>query len=257
MSLKVLRQHGWSIAAMAREFGLNWRTVRRALECEGPPAYGPRPRTFALNEAQLVHVERRLVACASIRGTDLHAELRHDYGYQGSYPTFQRQLRLLRPAVVRDPEVRFETDPGVQTQVDWAEMGLWPLGKEMVELSVMVAILGCSRAPALRFATDQTRLTSFERVVRWMFEVVSRRYEKASIVLTLTAASAIGARYLLTPLSPPPSSTASSTAPPWSTCAVAATACARIKTRPRAKTADEDVALEKRRATTPQDARND
>lgn len=166
MSMKVLQQHGWSIAAMAREFGLNWRTVKRALEHQAPPTYGPRQRPFALNELQLVHVERRLGVCPSIRGTDLHAELRHDYGYDGSYPTFQRQLRLLRPAVVRDPEIRFETDPGVQTQADWAEMGLWPLDREMVELSVMVAILGCSRAPALRFATDQTRPTSFERLAR-------------------------------------------------------------------------------------------
>lgn len=166
MTLKVLRENGWSIAAMARELGLNWRTVKRELESEGARVYGPRPRPFALNEAQLVHVERRLAACADIRGTDLHGELRHGYGYQGSYPVFQRQLRLLRPAVVRDPEIRFETGPGVQTQADWADMGLWPLGKEMVELSAMVAILGCSRAPALRFATDQTRPTSFERVAR-------------------------------------------------------------------------------------------
>jgi transposase len=177
MSMKVLQQHGWSIAAMAREFDLNWRTVKRALERQAAPAYGPRQRVFALNDAQLVHVERRLGVCPGIRGTDLHAELRHDYGYEGSYPTFQRQLRLLRPAVVRDPEIRFETEPGVQTQADWAEMGLWPLGKEMVELSVMVAILGCSRAPALRFATDHTRPTSFERLVRCIDDLGGATHE--------------------------------------------------------------------------------
>jgi len=60
MSMKVLQQHGWSIAAMAREFGLNWRTVKRTLERQAAPAYGPRRRPFALNEVQLLHVERRL-----------------------------------------------------------------------------------------------------------------------------------------------------------------------------------------------------
>ena len=30
MTLKVLHQHGWSISAMGREFGLNWRTVKRS-----------------------------------------------------------------------------------------------------------------------------------------------------------------------------------------------------------------------------------
>jgi hypothetical protein len=38
----------------------------------------------------LVHIERRLTVCPGIRGTDLHAELRYEYGYGGSYPTFQR-----------------------------------------------------------------------------------------------------------------------------------------------------------------------
>ena len=32
MSLTVLRSHGWSIAVLAREFGLNWRRVPRVGE---------------------------------------------------------------------------------------------------------------------------------------------------------------------------------------------------------------------------------
>lgn len=166
MSLKVLREHGWSIAALAREFTLNWRTVKRELESPGPRHYGPRYQAFALNAAQIAHVERRLVVCPGIRGTDLLAELRSDYSYEGSYPTFQRQLRRLRPAVIRDPEIRFETGPGLQVQADWAHLGPWHLGDQVVELYAMVAILGCSRAPAFRFATDTTRGTSFRALVR-------------------------------------------------------------------------------------------
>lgn len=165
VELKALFRFGWTVSQLAREFGLSRTTVYRELASAGPRTYGPRARPAALTEAQLVHVERRLTVCPGMRGTDLHAELRFEYGYDGSYPAFQRQLRLLRPAVVRDPEIRFETDPGVQTQADWAELGLFPLGDQMVELSVMVAILGCSRAPAIRFASDQTRPTGFERLV--------------------------------------------------------------------------------------------
>lgn len=51
-----------------------------------------------LNEAQVTHVERRLEMCPRIRVTILHHELRRDYGYQGSYPAFERHLRPLRPA---------------------------------------------------------------------------------------------------------------------------------------------------------------
>ena len=169
MELHVLHQHGWSINALAREFGLNWRTVKREVESPGPRRYPDRDEPTALSEAQLRHVERRLTVCPGIRGTDLHAELRHDYGYMGSYVAFARKLRRLRPAQVRDPEIRFETDPGVQAQVDWALLGEgWPLEDGTSELSAMVVILGCSRAPAIRFATDRTRATSLERVITYL-----------------------------------------------------------------------------------------
>jgi transposase len=165
MELHVLHQHGWSISALAREFDLNWRTVKREVESDAARRYPERAQPTALSEPQLRHVERRLAVCPSIRGTDLHRELREDYSYLGSYPAFARKLRQIRPASVRDAEIRFETDPGVQTQADWAILGPWPLGEGVAELSAMVAILGSSRAPAIRFATDRTRVTSFERLV--------------------------------------------------------------------------------------------
>jgi transposase len=166
MELHALHKHGWTISALAREFGLNWRTVKRELESGEPRRYSERAKPTALTEAQQAHVERRLAVCPTLRGTDLHGELVRDYEYVGSYPAFARHLRTLRPAEVRDPEIRFETDPGVQTQADWAILGTWPVDGEPVELSAMVAILGCSRAPAIRFATDRTRVTSLERLTR-------------------------------------------------------------------------------------------
>jgi transposase len=123
MELHVLHKHGWSISALAREFGVNWRTIKRELASPGPRGYPERLKLTALSEAQVRHVERRLVVCPTIRGTDLHAELRRDYAYRGSYPAFARHLRVLRPAPVRDPEIRFETGPGEQTQVDWRNSG--------------------------------------------------------------------------------------------------------------------------------------
>lgn len=166
VELKALRHHGWSISQLAREYGLSRDTVRRELASEHPRHYPERRQPTALSEAQRIHVERRLVICPNIRGTDLFAELGRDYDYAGSYPAFERHLRLLRPAAVHDPEIRFETDPGVQTQADWAKLGLWRLGEQLVEVSALVAILGCSRVPAIRFAADQTRPTSLERFLQ-------------------------------------------------------------------------------------------
>ena len=60
-------------------------TVRRELASEHPRHYPERRKPTALTEAQQIHVERRLAICPNIRGTDLYAELRRDYGYAGSY----------------------------------------------------------------------------------------------------------------------------------------------------------------------------
>jgi transposase len=177
MELRVLHQHGWSVAALAREFGLNWRTVKRELSSDRPRRYPDREIRTALTEAQLAHVERRLAVCPGIRGTILYEELTRDYGYAGSYPAFARHLRAVRPPRPEEAVVRFETDPGVQLQVDWAHADLWPLGGEMVELKVMVAILGYSRAPALRFATDTTRATTLERLVRCLDDLGGASHE--------------------------------------------------------------------------------
>lgn len=157
-------QHGWSVSNLARGFGLSRTTVYRELVSPAARTYSSSCCPTDFTAAQVIYLEQRLVVCPSIRGTDLHAELRHHYQYEGSYPAFQRHLRALRPAVVRDPEIRFETGPGEQTNADWAELGPWPLGTEMVELSAMVTILGNSGAPTVRFATDRTRETSLDRV---------------------------------------------------------------------------------------------
>jgi IS30 family transposase len=97
MELKALHRPGWTVSALAREFGTCRATVRRELRRDGPAQY-TRDKPTELTPAQLAHVERRLAACATIRGTDLHHELAEQYAFSGSYVSFQRQLRLLRPA---------------------------------------------------------------------------------------------------------------------------------------------------------------
>lgn len=161
MELKVLYQHGWSISQLAREFGLNWRTVKREVSSETPRRYPARSKPTMLTASQQAHVTRRLAVCPTIRGTHLHHEVCRDYGYTGSYPSFARHLEVLRPQQRREPEIRFETAPGIQVQADWAHFGAFPLGDGHVELYGLVAILGYSRAPAIRFATDRTRQTTF------------------------------------------------------------------------------------------------
>ena len=92
MELRTLHAHGWSISRLAREYGLGRRTVKREVESPEARRYERRAKPTALTEAQAAHVERRLTACPTIRGTLLHHELQRDYGYR-------RELSCLHAAL--------------------------------------------------------------------------------------------------------------------------------------------------------------
>jgi transposase len=70
-----------------------------------------------------------------------------------------------------DPPIRFETDPGLQAQVDWAHCGRWLVGEELTELHALVLVLGFSRMMSVRFATDTTRATTLELLVQLLDDV--------------------------------------------------------------------------------------
>jgi transposase len=163
--------HGWSIARIAREFDVTWRTARRYATAETLPRYRPRVRLAELALAQVAHVVRRLGAHPELRATTLYREVK-ELGYGGSYPSFARRVRLLRPVDPQaDPEVRFETDPGVQVQADWADCGRWLVGEQLRVLHALVAVLGFSRMDAVRFATDTTRPTTLRLLTECLVDL--------------------------------------------------------------------------------------
>lgn len=164
-------KQGWSISTIAEEFDVAWRTAKRYATDENAATYGPRGCPARPDEAQLAQIVRRLAVCPDLRATTLFRELRDDHGYLGSYPTLVRVVRELRPAVVDEPVVRFETDPGHQAQGDWADCGRWLLGDRLVDLYAWVCVLGFSRMCAVRFATDKTRPTTLRLIVDTLLDL--------------------------------------------------------------------------------------
>ena len=84
------------------------------------PRYGPRAPRPQLLDPYRSYLRERVEEYPRIRGTRLLREIRQ-LGYPGCYSQLTAYLREVRPAPDRGFEHRFETAPGEQAQVDFAQ----------------------------------------------------------------------------------------------------------------------------------------
>ena len=152
-----LHRQGVSVSAIARRVELDRKTVRRYI-AQGlePPAYGPRQPRISQLQAFEPYLRERLAAFPQLTGRRLHRELR-ELGYSGGYTILTDLLREIRPSEVSPFEVRFETPPGRQAQVDFAHFRTVFTDEPGVERIIWLfsLVLGHSRMLWGRFVLHQ------------------------------------------------------------------------------------------------------
>lgn len=159
---RVLLRHyleqGLSKSEVAERLGVSRRTVYhwigtgqldRDLDDE-PVRYKRRPPVGRKIDRYRGILEERLAEFPKLSAVRLHAEIQAA-GYAGGYTQVKEWVRRMRPTPVPEPVVRFETPPGLQAQVDFAEFRL-PWGKRYA----LVVVLGYSRLLWLQFFPRQT-----------------------------------------------------------------------------------------------------
>jgi transposase len=152
-----LHQQGLSVSAIARRTGLTRGTVRKYVTLGAePPAYGPRsPRLTRLTPFER-YLRDRIAAFPDLTGSRLHREIR-ELGYGGGYTVVKDFLREVRPRQSAGFEVRFETPPGRQAQVDFAHFRTVFTDEPDAERIVWLfsLVLGHSRMQWGRFVLHQ------------------------------------------------------------------------------------------------------
>ncbi len=163
MLLRHYLKEGLSKSAIARKLEISRDTIHRLirtgqldrdLDAE-PVRYKPRPEVPTKLTPYKPVILTRLEAYPRLSSVRLLAEIRAA-GYEGGYTQLKEFVRTARPRPAPEPEVRFETDPGVQGQVDFAEFK-FPWGKRYA----LVVVLGYSRLMWLRFYERQDMRTLF------------------------------------------------------------------------------------------------
>jgi transposase len=159
---RVLLRHyleqGVSKAAIARELGISRRTVYRWIASgqldreldDGAVRYGPRARRVSKLDPYKGVIDARLAEYPELSAVRLFEEVRAA-GYAGGYDQVKRYVREVRPRDPEEPVQRFETPPGHQAQMDFAEFRL-PWGKR----HALIVVLGYSRHMWLQYYERQT-----------------------------------------------------------------------------------------------------
>lgn len=158
-----LLEQGLSKAAIARQLGINRRTINRWI-AEGQldrdvesgeiphPVRRKKPPKLEPFKA-IIHA--RLESYPELTAVRLFEELKAA-GYPGGISQLRDYVAQVRPKPAPEPLVRFETEPGHQAQVDFAEFS-FPWGKRYA----LLLVLGYSRLLWLRFYPKQDMRTLF------------------------------------------------------------------------------------------------
>lgn len=152
MEIKILHQQGLSLRRIAKQLGLSRNTVKRYLQLSSPaPYYHPRPALPGKLSPYRAYLKERqqLAEPHWIPATVLYREIR-EKGYTGSLSLLRQFLHSLKVPVKVEPIIRFETPPGKQMQIDWAEFS-----RGSHRLSAFIATLGYSRISYVEFVNNE------------------------------------------------------------------------------------------------------
>jgi transposase len=162
------RERGDGIKRIARELGVDRKTVKRWLRLGGWQPRQPQRRERQL-DCFAEFLERRAPE-VGFNGVVLHRELQA-CGFTGGLMQVQRFIRPYRDRR-RWSElatVRFETGPGEQAQIDYGQLWVW-IGSQPEKVHLFVFTLGYSRRLYAR-AYHNERLTTLldghERAFQW------------------------------------------------------------------------------------------
>jgi transposase len=162
---------GEFVRTIARHVGIGRNTVRRILRRhqaqrdQGHDLLGGSkpvlPRASKLDPF-VPQIQELLKKYPDITGQRILEEMR-DSGYDGGRSIVSERLLKLRPHPKREPHIRFETDPGLQGQMDWSPYTLKFSRTGNTKVLCFSYILGFSRRQYVDFTLHRDHFTLIRR----------------------------------------------------------------------------------------------
>src|SRR5208337_860699 len=144
MDIIAMRRNGYSIRKIAKIEGIHRKTVKKYLESNSFPHYQKKKRGASILEPYY-QIIREYLEHDDYQATWIFDRLKR-MGYAGSYDTLKVYVRMIKEQKTRLAYARFETEPGLQAQVDWGDFQVQEPNGETLTVYAFVMLLGYSRA---------------------------------------------------------------------------------------------------------------
>lgn len=141
--LRDLFDDGLSISEIARQTGHDRKTISKYINSETPPLRKKRTEKPGKLDPYKDYIIGRLNE-HPLSALRLYREIQ-DQGFKGKYGIVKNFVREVKPKVDAPAIYRYETKPGIQAQVDWAECGKIEIDGKTRKLYCFTMILGFSR----------------------------------------------------------------------------------------------------------------
>lgn len=150
--IRHLHNEGLNVSEISRQTGYDRKTIRKYILAEGIQEGSKRKPRGSILDPFKEHIRQRLedYPLSAVR---ILEEIK-DMGYSGSYTIVKDYVRTIKRSKGIPAEYRYETGPGVQSQVDWGEVDRIIVDGRTRKLYCFSMILGYSRTRYVEFTLD-------------------------------------------------------------------------------------------------------
>ncbi len=159
---KSMKNQKVNYSKIARQYNCDWRTVKRYHKNDPSVLVVRKPREINKITDGFEDVIKHKFLEEKANAKAIFDVLCDNYGFKGSYSTVKRFCREIREQKVAEAILRFETNPGLQCQIDWKEkLTLVNRAGEEFEINIFLAVLGFSRLKYIEITLDRSQTTLF------------------------------------------------------------------------------------------------
>ncbi len=150
--IRELHAQGFSITDISDKTGYDRKTVKKYLNLTTIPEPKQRAKKESKLDEYKDHIIKKLKE-APFTASRLFREIQ-EMGFTGKCTIVRDFVRKVRPEYGVQATYRYETKPGVQSQVDWSEFGKVDIDEKTLKLYCFNMILGYSRMRYIEFTLN-------------------------------------------------------------------------------------------------------